>query len=240
MTNNYVPNSDLAFIIGDGGISRASPAPTKVGGEKINACLELQSTTRADLFLKPKTDVQIASIPNATIGMLAFSSDTGQLMANGYSGWAPVGGTPVAPVMLYANIELTTLDLQFMVSGNPLVAPGLLEDPPGTELTYIIHGIRFNLTENGAVFTVALPAIRAMYDFITVDEFDDYASSPIPNSFFSTGTGDRSFYVTGNSTNRVRTASVKDTRIVLSAEDNPGFSFTGNPTATVDVWYSIV
>ena len=34
MVNNYIPNSDLAFIIGDGGLSKASPAPTKLMGKR--------------------------------------------------------------------------------------------------------------------------------------------------------------------------------------------------------------
>lgn len=135
MVNNYVPNSDLAFIIGDGGISRASPAPTKVAGEKVNACLELQSTTRSDLFLKPKTDAQIAAISNPTAGMIAFSSDSDSLVVRGNSSWDPVV-PPSLPPILYA---------EFIVSHSVLVNTLFQEFPldllpaPGVGFYYNIH-----------------------------------------------------------------------------------------------------
>src|SRR5437868_10600174 len=110
MANYYVPNSDLAFIIGDGGISRASPAPTKVAGDKVNACLELQSTTRADIYLKPKTDAQINAIPNPTPGMIAFSSDSDSLSIRGITSWDPIV-PPALPSILYAEFIVTHTQL---------------------------------------------------------------------------------------------------------------------------------
>lgn len=131
MANNYVPNSDLAFIIGDGGISRASPAPTKVGGDKVNACLEIQSTTRTDIFLSPKTDIQIAAINNPTKGMIAFSSNSNALVVNDGTTWnalTPPGPPPTPPAVLYSetivtHAQLVTTVFQYLPV-NVLPAPG--------------------------------------------------------------------------------------------------------------------
>jgi hypothetical protein len=106
MLNNYIPNSELAFIIGDGGLSRASPAPTVVGGQKVFACLELQSTTRADVFIKPKTDIQIAAINNPTKGMIAFSSNSNTIVVNDGTTWNALTppAPPPPPAVLYSEI----------------------------------------------------------------------------------------------------------------------------------------
>lgn len=245
MVNNYVPNSDLAFIIGDGGISRASPAPTKVAGEKVNACLELQSTTRSDIFFKPKTDAQIAAIPNPTAGMVAFSSDSNAIVVRDDTTWNALvpPGPPTPSPILYSSISLNTSEMFDMLS-NGIGSQPIILPAPGPGLRYIIHGINLNFYENDANFSPSsTDGVRAVYDFISISfTWEDFASGLIPYSFFVTedNDGDRAFYTGGDSSDGDRLPETTNTAIRIARVGASGFFYTGSPTGKVDVWYSIV
>jgi len=245
MVNNYVPNSDLAFIIGDGGISRASPAPTRVSGDKVNACLEIQSTTRADIFLKPKTDAQIAAIPNPTDGMIAFSSTQSAIVVREAGNWDPLTPAvpPTPPFILYASVSLNTSQMFDMLS-NGIGSQPIILPAPGPGLRYIIHGINLNFYENDANFSASVTdGVRAVYDFISISlTWEDFASGLIPYSFFVTedNDGDRAFYTTGDSVDGDRLPETTNAAIRIARVGSSGFIYSGSPTGKVDVWYSIV
>ena len=105
--------------------------------------METQSTTRADLYLKPKTDAQIAAIPNATPGMVAFSSDQGKMVVNEVTGWSAVNAVTG---VRYAKVNLTTAQMQGMSA-----APVVILAAPGAASTYVIHGLKFTISYAGAL-----------------------------------------------------------------------------------------
>lgn len=119
MANNYIPGVTNAMLIGDGGL-RSIATPTKVNGDKVNAVLELQSTTRAPLFMKPMTDAQIAAIPNPILGMTAVSSDSGRVVW--YSGTAWRQHNPATGIS-YSSTLLAATDVQNMYATPFLVLP---------------------------------------------------------------------------------------------------------------------
>lgn len=231
MANNYVPNSDLAFIIGDGGISRPSPAPTKVGGDKVNACLELQSITRADLFLKPKTDAQIALIPNPTSGMIAFSSDTNALMVRGSVNWSAI--TPSLPFpILYSSVDLTTAQIRTMYTTPVVILPA-----PDAGLTYIVHGLKFSLLYAGALFTGG-GVINAQYGTFTAGTGED-ATNTFAATFLTATASGKFCYITGNDSATLTSNGTLNQPLTFT-NSSAVFAGGGTSTGKVEVWYSIV
>jgi hypothetical protein len=145
MANGYIPSGTLAILVGDGGLTQATPSPTQVNSDNVNACIETQSTTRSDIFMKPKTNTEISAIANPTSGMWAFSSDSDNPVF--YDGviWNQINPTSG---FRYAAGNLTTANIQNMSA----VPVGILP-APGAGLTHIIHSARIVVTYAGALFT---------------------------------------------------------------------------------------
>ncbi len=237
MVNNYVPNSDLAFIVGDGGISRASPSPTKVSGEKVNACLELQSTTRADIFLKPKTDIQIAAIPNPTSGMIAFSSDSDSIVVRGSSSWDPIV-PPTLPSILYTSVTITHQQL-VDYAATPLPIPVL--PAPGAGFFYVVHGWNVvtsaagsNINLNGGSGLLIYSLLPGFYEAALLDAPVFEEQSGIPSSDYTTG-----LMFDGISESNIPVNAMENSPLAFGV--NSLFTITGGSTEyKFRIWYSIV
>lgn len=227
MANNYIPNGELAILVGDGSISKPTPQPTKVGGDKVNSCIETQSTTRSDIFLKPKTDAQIAAIPNPTLGMVAVSSDSGKMVVREAAGWSPLN--PITGT-LYQSLNLTTAQVQGMNAAPVQILPA-----PGVGIIYLVHGFRFSKTYAGALF-VGGGDIAVQYG---TTAGGSAASNALANTLLTTTTSSEFAYATGNDSTVV--SAVNSVNLPLSIT-NASAAFTGGGTTTckVDVWYSII
>ena len=237
MTNNYVPNSDLAYIIGDGGISRASPAPTRVAGDKVNACLEIQSTTRADIFLKPKTDAQISAIPNPTPGMMAFSSDSEALVVRGSGSWdALVPSTP--PSILYSETIVSRAQLTNVFAGIPL---NILA-APGAGFYYNIHG--FSVLRSNGNSTIIMGS--ANFILLYNDGSFTCQAAVMDNDVFETsGAVTYIDYAPTEMVNTISGLSLSLNQLnnspIAVFISGPGASITGGTTyLSVRIWYSIL
>lgn len=229
MANNYIPNGELAVLVGDGGISRPTPQPTKVSGDKVYSCVETQSTTRADIFMKPKTDAQIAAIVNPTLGMVAVSSDSGKMVVREAAAWTPVN--PVTGT-LYASVNLTTAQIQGMSA-----APVVILATPGAGLTYIVHGLRLSIAYAGALFTGG-GIINGQYGAAALGAGED-ATNAIAATFLTATAASKFFYLTGNDTTQLTSAGTLNQSITIT-NGTAAFAGGGTSTGKVEVWYSIV
>jgi len=228
MANNYIPGTTNATLIADGGI-KTTPTPTKVGGDKVNAVLELQTTTRAPIFMKPMTTAQIAAIPNPTNGMEAFDSDLGRFVQYYGGAWNVVNS--VLGVS-YKTINLTTAQIQGMSA-----APVEVLAAPGAGLTYVIHGFKLSITYATALFAGG-GAIGLQYDVTALKAGQD-ASNELAATFLTATAASKFAYVTGNDATVVTSAGSLNKSITIS-NDTAAFTAGGTSTGKVEVWYSIV
>lgn len=229
MANNYIPNGELAVLVGDGSIALPTPQPTKVGGDKVYSCIETQSTTRADIFMKPKTDAQINAILNPSLGMMAVSSDSGKLVVREAAAWSPVNAITG---VRYAKVNLTTAQIQGMSA-----APVVLLAAPGATATYIVHGMKFTIAYAGALFTGG-GIINAQYGLAALGAGED-ATNAFAATFLTTTAANKFFYVTGNDTVALTGAGTLNQPIALTNGSAP-FAGGGTSTGVAEVWYSIV
>jgi len=229
MANNYIPNGELAVLVGDGSIALPTPQPTKVSGDKVNACIETQSTTRADIFMKPKTDAQIAAIVNPTPGMVSFSSTLGKMVVRETAVWAPINAVTG---LLYSTVNLTTAQIIGMSA-----APVVILAAPGAGLTYIVHGLRFSIVYAGALFTGG-GIINGQYGATALGAGED-ATNAFAATFLTATAASKFFYVTGNDTVALTAAGTENQSITLTNGTAP-FAGGGTSTGKVEVWYSIV
>lgn len=229
MANNYIPNGELAVLVGDGSITLPTPQPTKVAGDKVNACLETQSTTRADHYMKPKTDAQIAAIVNPSLGMMAFSSDSGKLVVREATAWSTVNAVTG---VLYQTVNLTTAQIQGMSAAPVVILPA-----PGAGLTYIVHALRFSIVFAGALFTGG-GIINGQYGVTALGGGED-ATNAFAATFLTATSASKFCYMTGNDTVALTAAGTANQSITLTNGTAP-FAGGGTSTGKVEVWYSIV
>jgi hypothetical protein len=229
MANNYIPNGELAVLVGDGSIALPTPQPTKVSGDKVNACVETQSTNRADIFMKPKTDAQIAAILNPTLGMVAVSSDSGKLVVREAAVWAPVNAVTG---VLYQTVNLTTAQIIGMSA-----APVVILAAPGVGKTYIVQALRFSIVYAGALFTGG-GIINGQYGATALGGGED-ATNAFAATFLTATAASKFCYMTGNDTVALTAAGTSNQSITLTNGTAP-FAGGGTSTGKVEVWYSIV
>ncbi len=228
MANNYIPNGELAVLVGDGSISLPTPQPTKVSAEKVYACVETQSTTRADIFMKPKTDAQIAAIPNPTLGMVAVSSDSGKMVVRESAAWATLNAVTG---MQYATINLTAAQINGMSAVPVQILPA-----PGAALTYIVHDFRLSITHN-ALFTGG-GAINLQYGNAALAAGDD-ASNALAATFLTATAANKFACTTINDATVVSGAGSLNQALTITNSTAP-FAAGGTSTGKVEVWYSVV
>lgn len=229
MANNYIPNGELAVLVGDGSIALPTPQPTKVAGDKVYSCVETQSTTRADIFMKPKTDAQIAAIVNPTLGMVAVSSDSGKMVVREAAVWAPLNSVTG---VLYKTVNLTTAQIIGMSA-----APVEVLAAPGAALTYIVHALRFSIVYAGALFTGG-GIINGQYGATALGAGED-ATNALAATFLTATAASKFFYLTGNDTALLTAAGTVNQSITITNGTAP-FAAGGTSTGKVEVWYSIV
>lgn len=229
MANNYIADGSLALLVGDGSIVLPTPQSTKVAGEKVNACVETQSTARADLFMKPKTDAQIAAIVNPTPGMVAYSSTLGKAVVREATAWTPINAVTE---VLYKTVNLTTAQIIGMSA-----APVEILPVPGAGLTYIVHALRFSIVYAGALFTGG-GIINGQYGVTALGGGED-ATNAFAATFLTATASSKFCYMTGNDTVALTAAGTVNQSITLT-NGTAAFAGGGTSTGTVKVWYSIV
>lgn len=231
MANNYIPNGTLSILIADGGLTQATATPTQVSAANVNTCLETQSTTRSDIFMKPKTDAQIAAIVNPTPGMVVFSSDLNKAVVREATAWAPINGVTGT---LYTSVNLTTAQIQGMSA-----APVVILAAPGAGLTYIVHGCKLSITYATALFTAGANSdINLQYGATALAAGQD-ASNPIASTFLTATSASKFVYVTGFDSTTIPSASATNQSLTITNLVGP-FAAGGTSTGKVEVWYSIV
>jgi hypothetical protein len=238
MVNNYIPDGTLSILIGDGGITQATPSPTQVGGANVNTCLETQSTTRADIFMKPKTDAQIAAIVEPTPGMVAFSSDSDALVVRGESDWTPIIPA-TSPSILYAEATISNSELQAF--GTSVYIIDVLP-APGAGLFYMVHGFGVVLTGGSTEISSPL-GVALVYNGGPEGPF--YQAALMPKDVFEmSSTFSRTDYTLANLFDGVDTSMLVLNDITnkpLSIQPSGPFSASGGSTKLrTYVWYSII
>jgi len=232
MANNYIPGTTNATLIADGGII-STPAPTKVAGDKVNAVLELQTTTRAPVFMKPMTTAQIAAIPNPTNGMEAFDGDLGRFVQYYGGAWNQVN--PLNRTN-YTSGTLATADVQGMYAAPVAVAslPAL-----AAGLTYVVHGLRLVLDSVTAAFTGG-GAIQLQYGN-TVNAGGVAAANTVAATFLTAAVAgtDRTIYTTGLD-GSAQTAAASLTLGMYFSNATAAFAAGGTSSIAYQIWYSVV
>lgn len=229
MANNYIPNGELAVLVGDGSITLPTPQPTKVNADKVYSCIETQSTTRADIFMRPKTDAQINAILNPTPGMMAYSSDQGKLVVREAAAWNPLNAVNG---MQYSSINLTTAQIIGM-SANPVqILPAA-----GATVTIIVHDFRFSIIYAGALFTGG-GLIILQYGNAALAA-GDHASNAIATTFLTADAANKFACATINDVTVVSSAGSLNQPLTITNTAAP-FAAGGTSTGKVEVWYSIV
>lgn len=233
MANNYIPNGELAILIADGSISKPTPQPTKVNGDKVNTCLETQSITRSDIFMKPKTDAQIAAIVNPTNGMMAFSSDSGrfvQYYGNAWNQVNPLNRTNIATGTLTRANIIAMSAAPVAIATLPALATGL---------TYVVHGMRLVLNPVTAAFTGG-GVISLQYGNTAAGAGTD-AANTVPAAFLTGATPGTNIviYATGFDIASY-TATSSSALGLYFTNDTASFAAGGTSTINYQIWYSIV
>lgn len=231
MANSYIPGTTNAILIGDN-VKGVTPVPTKSNGDKVNACLELQTTTRAPIFMAPMTDAQIASIPNPTFGMLAASSTTGRVVWYNGTSWAQY--SPASGIN-YASISMTAANIQGMSA-----TPFQMLPAPGAGLSYLVHRARFTLNyfaQFGGGGAVKLQYGNASLAAGTA------AVLPVAATFLTTSVVSVATtsicYLDTNTVPTITAGGTDNQQLTLSNATGP-FTGGGASSLIVQIWYSVV
>jgi hypothetical protein len=233
MANNYIPNGELAVLVGDGSITLPTPQPTKVNADKVYSCVETQSTTRADIFMRPKTDAQINAILNPTPGMMAFSSDSGRFVQYYGGAWNQVN--PLNRTNITTG-TLTTANIQGM-SAAPVAVATLPALAAG--LTYVVHGMRLVLNSVTAAFTNG--GVISLQYGNTAAGAGTPAANTIAATFLTGATPgtNRIIYVTGLDGSAYTQVSATTLGLYFT-NATAAFAAGGTSTINYQIWYSIV